>query len=375
MDLFRLSTPTFTTTASSGEIINNVKSKLWIERYRDAGEFKIVGTLDTGLREMLPIGSFVSHVDTQEIMIVENHEISESEDKLAEVTITGRGLETILDQRILGANSNFAPNANAWAGLAETVLPIAGPAAQAQTLLLRNVINPTFVLDLGNQFPNLVMWNSIGNAGEQAERTIKRGSLYTRVLELLAIEDYGIRVYRPGLLSQALLFGLDDLVLVLHDGVDRTATIAFSYDESEIKSADYLWSNKAHKNAAYVYGRYVEAFVDTADEGYARRVMIVEASDLDDALTAVPQGLAFTAIRNKMLVRGRERLAAQKMVILNRAEISPEQSRYRFRRDYDVGDLITVQGNYNTSTSMRVIEYVETEDENGRISYPTLAII
>jgi hypothetical protein len=76
-----------------------------------------------------------------------------------------------------------------------------------------------------------------------------------------------------------------------------------------------------------------------------------------------------------MVTIGRQILASQNEVSISKVEISKNTTRYKYRTNYNVGDLVSVEGNYNTSAIMRVVEYVEIEDETGENSYPTLAEI
>jgi hypothetical protein len=47
---------------------------------------------------------------------------------------------------------------------------------------------------------------------------------------------------------------------------------------------------------------------------------------------------------------------------------------YQYRRDYNIGDLVSIDGNFGQTAVMRVIEYAEIEDENGNSGHPTLAL-
>jgi hypothetical protein len=100
--------------------------------------------------------------------------------------------------------------------------------------------------------------------------------------------------------------------------------------------------------------------------------MIVDASDIDNQFSAYPQGADLTAVINKLLIRGYEALAQQSNVAITNAKISSSSQTYKYRTDYNVGDIVSVRGDYNTSARMRVIEHVEIEDETGESSYPTL---
>jgi flagellar basal body L-ring protein FlgH len=136
-----------------------------------------------------------------------------------------------------------------------------------------------------------------------------------------------------------------------------------------------LWSNKKNKNAAMIFSRWVETRVVGAEAEIDRRWMLIDASDLDNQLTAAPTGAALTDIVNTMQQRGNAALSAQNDLALTKAEVSKTASKAMYRRDFDVGDIITVTGDYNESAPMQITEYVEIEDENGRSGTPTLALL
>lgn len=102
--------------------------------------------------------------------------------------------------------------------------------------------------------------------------------------------------------------------------------------------------------------------------------MYVDGSDIDSQYTVRPTGTVLTDVRNLMLERGRGLLSSQQNIVLLNPEIAKEGIRNRYRFDYGVGDIVTINADYNESVIMRVIEYVESEDENGYVGYPTLSL-
>lgn len=66
-------------------------------------------------------------------------------------------------------------------------------------------------------------------------------------------------------------------------------------------------------------------------------------------------------------------MKAQSKVTINSSDVS-DNSNYRYRRDYNIGDLVTLDGNFGQKAVMRVSEYAEVEDENGESGHPTLSI-
>jgi hypothetical protein len=277
VDFFRFLNPTDPMKMEQGILIPHLKSKMWIERYDQAGEFTFVADVKSGVRDLLPIGSFVSHVDTPEIMIVENHEISDKKDTDAEITISGRGFESDFESRIVGSNKVF---------------PTSGAASE-------------YILDAGY----------------------------------------------------------------------LAAQIVISEDTGEITSADYLWSSKKRKNAALITGRWVETRVVGPETNKDRLWMTVDASDIDQNFETEPVGADLAAIVAAMEQRGREALSAQNDVALTKVDVSKNSNNAAYRTDFNVGDLITVLGSYNSSTTMRISEYVEIEDQTGAQSGPTLSLL
>lgn len=362
MDIFRFQTdPETPTKLEHGEIVNGLRSKMWVERYRDSGEFEFVAPASSRIREKLPIGSLISHIDTDEIMVVETHSISESKGERSNVVVSGRSYETILEGRVVGANNNF-PNFP----ISDYVLAPNPSWVQAVALVLDH-ISAGSVVDPYDVLPYVDVVHSVSGVSESVERSVSRGELYPLLLELLELDNLGIKTVRPTIES-------DNTQFIIHQGIDRSNVVMFSHDSEEIESADYLWSNKLLKNSALVTGRWVEVRVDNlSDIEYQRRTMYIDAKDIDEQYDELPTDPSIlNSIYVKMEQRGQTLLAAQRNIALSKAEITQTGTRSVYRQDYGLGDLVTVHGDYLESSVRRVIEHVEIEDEQGMRSYPTL---
>jgi len=369
MDIFKFTNPTAPTKMERGVIINGLKSKLWVERYRQAGEFKLVGPVRLGLQQLLPIGAFVSHVDTSEVMIVEDHEINEDRDKESMISISGRGFEAFFENRVVGSNKTLPFNT----GVTDYTLTAGYLWIQARDLIQNHVL-ASLLIDDDNEIPYLQVIAQAATSGTSIQRSVQQGELYSRLMELLEIEDLGIRVFRPGPLNPAGSSSVD-MSVVIHKGIDRSASLVFSYDSGEVESADYLWSSRLLKNCALVSGKWIQVLVDHAAVGMARRMLFVDANDIDNTYSVAPTGGDLTNVQNAMQQRGILALAGQKSVDITKIDVSKKAGRAVYRRDYQVGDTIMVDGDYNATSKRVVSEYVEIEDENGASGYPTLAPI
>lgn len=353
-----------------GEIINEIQEVLWVERYRENGEFKIKGLVSSGLREKLPRKSLISHTGTTELMMVEDHEIEDSEDENSVITITGTSFETFLNNRIVGLDPGNMSGIPVNYELASHV-------SWMQAIQMLDDHIRQNVDDPDNELPHLLAVSSIESFDfEEMARSVERGGLHTRLMELLAFDDLGVKIIRPGDKSEE--FGLDPYSqtgLVIHQGVDRSKEVAFSYHDGEIKKANYFWSDRSYKNAVYSAGRWVQTFYDTSTSGFDRKIMYLDASDIDGSVSEEPTGFEKIAIAAQMQARAKMILSAQKEKALANVEVSDATYSAEYRRDYEVGDIVGVTGNYNESGLMRITEFAEIEDENGQSGYPTLSVI
>jgi hypothetical protein len=108
MDLFKFTMQQgHETVLQGGEAINGVRSVMWTERYRGVGEFEIKAFLSSGLLSKLPLGTLISHVNTLEVMMVEDHQITENKDEDPMLTITGRSFYAFLDFRVVGMIKSY----------------------------------------------------------------------------------------------------------------------------------------------------------------------------------------------------------------------------------------------------------------------------
>jgi hypothetical protein len=373
MDFIAYKTDTLGPTALEGAVsITDYDNATWVERYREPGEFKFSAKLSSMIRDILPVGTLVSHLNTVDLMVVESHEINETVDADPTIDITGRSFDAYLEQRVVGLNRDWASSPD---GLPNYVMAFDYSYNQARDLI-NNVIVSGAADDV---IPYVVsqtdITGSLVPAGPVA-RVINRGYLSDRVREILAVDDLGLRVVKRN------PFGTvpgdpNNTLLIVHNGKDRRSSVIFSSRrEGDIDSADYLWTNKTLKDSALVTGKWLETRVDvgTPVVGYPRRVMYIQADDVDQNYPSAPTGAAKAQVLADLRVRGLMILAAQRGFMMQRSDISI-RTRYQYRRDYGIGDLITVQSTYGDVVYMRVTEFTEIQDANGETSHPTLAVL
>jgi hypothetical protein len=362
MDLFKFSNANLN--LLNAEPINNYDSIMWIERYDKAGEFTLQAKLSSGIVGLLGLGSIISHTKTYEACIVESIEINESVDLDPTVTITGRSLVSYLEHRIVGENIILSPPTVPYTPYILSSNPIQ---VQIRTLINQHITTLSSNLTAQESDSDLVV----------DERIIERKDVYSAVLDLLSLNALGIRTVRKNSEGAIDFTSLTKTLYYIHSGRDLSDSIIFSWDYGELESASYLFSIKNYKNTAVVHGKFIETIVyDTPmpSEPYDKRVMIVDARDIDESLIYVPTGTELADIIAAMNARGAEALANQRILDISNVDISKTTS-YSYRTDYDIGDIVSISGNYGIIEQRRVIEFVEIEDENGETGYPTLSVL
>lgn len=361
---------------TQGQYINGIKNITWIERYREPGEFTITGPVSSNLRMFLPLGTLISHIDTLEVMMVENHEIDEkSSDSEPEIVVTGRSLDAWLEQRIVGEDVEtyvFAGH-RLYTFLVDYRLEYNTSWEQTRTL-----IDAHIGVGAGdtpeNEIPGFIAVSNqqhIGSSTTQL-RFMKRQNLHRAVMELLAVDDFGLMISRPNptnVIPAKTEFRI-------HNGFDMSGQVVFSHVAGDLQNARYFWSNKTLKTDYYAVSTFIQLRSQSPATGFGRRTLYVDASDLDSHLTDedIGDGEIMGPLGDATDVRGQQTLRMHTERAILSTDIA-KTTAYQFRRDYDVGDLVAVNGNYDISTVMRVTEHVEFQDENGESGYPTLSAL
>lgn len=335
------------------DTIQNFDTLAWTERYQVPGDFQIVVNDEISVLEKLPLGSLISHTDTTEVMIVENHNIVRDKEKNLKIKITGRSFETFAENRTNVPVGNI------------TIASIESPQAAsyfATALLKLGLLNG--FSSAADTIPNLLVYSDIRALDSAMESSTKIGDIYSLVLEYLRLCDGGIKTVRPNGAQTT-------MDLIVHDGKDLTLSIIFYAQYEDLEDAEYFWSIKTYKNYAamklYDLARIYRTRALLADvTGLERRLLYVDAGDLVNSTP--PASDDYVAARAQIALNEHKKIALLQAKISNTAKP-------KFKINYDVGDLVTVFGEFATSQAMRVTEHILTVDKDGMRGYPSLSAI
>jgi len=362
---------------NQGAVVGSWDTIIWTERYLDAGDFTLTSTKVDAIRALLPIGTLISHQDTGEVMMVEDHDIQGAsliDGTPDAIKVTGRSVEQIaMENRLtymnlsgggalgFGYDSSY-PDINPFAP--SYILSVDNAWAHAVQLMTDSMVSS--LIRTEENVPNLAVRSTISSADPTpVARNLKSYSLVVDAIkDMLSSINAGVRTERPNVSHSTLDF-------VVHAGADVSADVIFYWDRGDLKSARYFMSNRDGKNVAYVITQTVSYRIhDTSEAGLNIRMIKVDASDWQTTYSTSPT--EEDLITNTLAPRGRDALSQHTgaTVVEATASATPE---YKYGSDYNIGDLVMVRGNYGVESVMRVTEYAITVDGEGEHGFPTLA--
>lgn len=350
MELFKLEDSTWL----PGDAVKNFDSLVWTERYQTAGEFQLIVKDDISILTALPLDTLISHTDTKEVMIVENHEIDRDNKKKLVVTVSGRSFETFTENRLTTGSSTSLET-----GGVVNVEAVTGTSENIAADLITTAFTP-----VPDQIPNISVSIVVRVVDTTYSQVLKRGEIYARLLEYLQLGNYGIKIIRPVVAGSPMTF-------VIHDGLDLTETVVFIAQNEDLDNAKYFWSKRGSKNYATVAAKnfvheYRQRDLLSDVTGLDRRRLYVEASDLEGAYV-------FGSTDGVVASRAQNELSFHPQITLLQGVVS-KTAKSKFKINYDIGDLVTVFGEFGVSQPMRVTEHILTKDSAGIQGYPSLTI-
>lgn len=330
-------------------VIDSYISAIWTTRYFAEGEFEIYLGATEEIVSLLHPGAYVVREDDiagaaefHNVMIVENIEIQTDVENGDNLIVTGYDLKSILRRRVVANQTNLS-------GTAE---------AGIRRLITENLISPT---DSDRAVENFTLGTDGTITAANLTRQITGDNLAEIVSELCQAFGYGYDVYIDS----------GDFVFRLFEGTDRTASVFFSPEFDNLITSDYIANRDNLATAAIVAGE---------GEGTARRKVTVGTATglsrrevwVDSRNTSSNGGTITDEEYTDMLTaEGEEVLKGMSVVATFSGEVV--DGVFTFGVDYFLGDEVTVANAYGITGQTRIVEMIDTIDENGRTIIPTFA--
>lgn len=391
-------------------LVEGFSSIIWTERYNVPGDFEFRTPDIERVRAALPEECLVSLRETQEVAMVETHEIEKDDDGEDVLVIRGRTLEFFIEHRIIDPipeyyNKPFRMHRNYTIAQAVEVIFWNFFVNNSDYQVLGPGVTSSIRLYPSDWFriPNTVVTDTTPSPepGDSRRRWLRQGDVAEKVWTYLIRGDLGIRTIRPpsrggrvwvaaglnnnniGIWHKEPWADINDLRWDIYNGLDRTAnqmdrpSVIFSYDQGHLTDSKYLFDRKNHKdmivlvsNAGGQNNYYGHGY---APWGFDMRMMWYDMGkapgsdggqptekELNDWFDWVNDFEETAEIELKKQNRGQFILSTG---------VSPTAP-YVYGVDYELGDKVTVKAEYGGDRTMIVSEYTRTQDAEGERGFP-----
>lgn len=363
MEIYKLHQTTFIPT----DILEGWKSCTHTEKFRDPGEIKITTKRVAETKALLPTKSLVSLADSTEVFQIETHEI-EGSDKGDILTLNGRTVDGAWfdDRATMTVSSTTGGASNMTEVSANDNWPtdLVWDLVASQYIASEGAVSTHQIANYNIQLVGIV------HTGDKEDEFALYGQLGDVVRDLLFKENAGIRNVRS----------LTGIMTEVYQGLNRTAgqstnpVVIFDVPGGHLLDPKYLESRQGYKTHAYVVAPGVwqkrvlaPGIVDSTTNGQDRKIVYVDAkSEIQSSMTTTKKN----QVANRL---GKKALAAANMINFLEGEISPATTYVRGTH-YNLGDKVTIMGNYGVSQTMLVDAYTRIQDESGEHAFPTLIV-
>lgn len=345
-------------------VVDRFESLIWTERFKDVGDWNLSIHASHEHRSLFTVGSIWALNESKRVMSVDSVEKAKDDDGRDMINITGQSLEFILEDRVAADGLNGIDGNPDW--------PHTGtPADTARHIFKRICIDGLLsaqdkipFIGVENQFPR----DTIREPTDTVTMVMERPTVLSAIKQLCDTYGMGFRLTRDGDKSK--------LNFNIYTGSNRTGRqtdytpVIFSPNLDNLKDVSEIISEVGYKNVAYVFSKFGAMVVyaepdDVGRSGFERRVLVVEATDID-----LPAGAELNAA---LLQKGKDELAKHRRLMGFDGEV-PQNSAYKYGIHYELGDIVEMHDGDGASHDMRVSEQIFASDSSGDRSYPTLTL-
>jgi hypothetical protein len=344
-------------------VIDRFESCIWTERYVDKGDFELVLRSTLENRNLLKAGTKLALNLSHRIMEVESVEDKTDDEGKRILTVTGRSIEKMMEDRVAMGSLADLTTTPKW-----TLTGTPGVVARKifHDICVIGILNVQDKIPFINE-GTFLFASTIAEPIDPITVEMEPTTVYAAIKNICDVWNLGFRLIRE--------YDTSKLWFDIYTGSDRTTKqnilppVVFTPELDNLKNATELTTTASAKNVAYVYSpagfqMVYPQDVDPEIEGFERRVLVVNASDITDENPDVVAAL---------IQRGKEELAQNRTYSAFDGEINTN-SQYKPNRDYFLGDLVEVRNSDGVTNDMRVTELIYVSDREGERSYPTLAV-
>jgi hypothetical protein len=336
------------------DMIDTFESNIWTVQYFDTNDFELVvpatdKNIDLLQKDRLLCRDKDRDGGTwQNVMIIENIKIVADWEDGNQMTVSGRGLKSIVGRRVIWKQTNLT-------GKVETGI---------RQIITENIISPddekrkidNFILD---EPAGITDTFDIQAMGEDLDEWITS-----------ACQTYGIGwdVYiKDG-----------KFVFKLYKGLDRSYNqknrlpVVFSDEFDNLLASTYTYERAEFKNAALIggEGEGVNQRTTTIGDssGLERYEAYIDGSSVSSNGTIITEEQYYKMLQDY----AKDELNTTSFTESFEGNVIPDGN-YILNQDYFLGDTVQVINEYGISATPRIVEIIESEDQNGTSIVPTFS--
>lgn len=346
--------------------VDDYISLIWCERFIEfsAVDLELPATIEN--IELYKIGRFLYRSDDRTICRINNREINTTEEKDDQLIIGAIDLLSITEQVTIYGKLDVTKQIPTLAWIADTLNKIFDGNILGFDGVTENAINkadyPNFKLQDGTVFIYNVEFVSDSYNFPLDDENAK---LSEHIFHLLKKINVGWKILKN-----------PTLAIWFYPGVDRSLSqsknerILFSDDFENLQTSKFSESMEDMANVAVVLhnhgnvlgdnGLFHVSIHDEEPKGLNRFVIGVDGTKIELESSNVDH---VTTFKEKLRALGLEELSKHAKKTKFESEVFSDE--YKYRTDYNLGDIITVKNKYGIIADGRIVEVIETWDEEG----------
>ncbi|EJO5347295.1 siphovirus ReqiPepy6 Gp37-like family protein [Clostridium botulinum] len=339
----------------------------WVRRYYKSGEFQLNCMLDMNNLKLLKPQNIIYKKGDLEAGYIDTLQIKLNEDGKEYLEARGKFLTNYLNNRISWERIKFD------GGLENLI----------RKLIDDNIVNPK---NIDRKIPNLIL-DDIKGFDKNIKYTNSFGNILEQLEKISITNNIGFR-NRLDMKNKKIIFDI-------YKGVDRTvnnsfiAPCIFSREFENILNQEYINSFNNYKNTTLIAGagkdearkiasiengkglnRY-ELFVDARDiSDKVEKTRIVKDRDLEGNIIGEHEEtyeaeMEWSKYEPLLLQRGNEKLSEYKKIETFNSKINTQGNNV-YKKDYDLGDIVTIRDKkWGITINETIAEIEEIFDSKG----------
>lgn len=344
-------------------VIDKFETLVWTERYSAYGDFELEILSTRESRSLLKAGVLLAMNESYRVMTLETVEDAVDKEGRKILSVKGRSLEAILLERILSADLTNWPTTSKWT---YTDAPAEVARKIFHDVCVLGVLDPADVIPFIIE-DSIMPEDTIAEPIDPITVELDPTTVYDAISDICEVWNLGFRILRN--------FDTSQLYFDIYAGSDRTTaqtvlpSVVFTPELDNLQNTKELTTIENAKNVAYVYSPagFLKVYaqgVDPEVEGFERRILVVNATDITSENPDVNTAL---------LQRGNAELAKHRVYQAFDGEIA-QKSQYKYGVDYNLGDVVEQRNSDGATNNMKVTEQIFVSDREGERSYPTLTL-